>query len=37
VDEALGLLDQDVIEQHLLEDGELERSAPIGSLAIKFK
>jgi hypothetical protein len=37
IDEALGLLDQDVIEQHLPEDGELERSASIGSLAIKFK
>jgi hypothetical protein len=37
VDEALGLLDQDVIDQHLLGDGELECSAPIGPLAIKFK
>jgi hypothetical protein len=37
VEEALGLMDQDVIEQHLLEDGKLERSASIGSLAMQLK
>lgn len=37
IDEALGMIDQDVIEQHLLEDSRPKPRGRVGLLAIKYR